>query len=221
MEVWMHTCTWAVIHIKTTPSVIILFRSTGAKHNKLLEFSFKPPPAKKSKLKQDDNDLDEEVDEGEGSDWRRHFNGLWQHQPHDFIVEQAFNQLMSRGGSQCCICSMFELPNPFTTYRYSQLRSTTKCLKAHETTAKRDLGSKSLKVHERERERERLMFLCLQVVVQRAAVQLPLSLAHLAQETLDDDDDEGSELLTCDKCRITVHQCEWVWPVTMVTIYFL
>ncbi|XP_041346695.1 lysine-specific demethylase 4C-like [Gigantopelta aegis] len=41
-------------------------RSTGTKHNKLLEFSFKPPPTKKSKLKEEDDDLEEEVDEGRG-----------------------------------------------------------------------------------------------------------------------------------------------------------
>ena len=160
MEVWMHSCIWTDIHFKTTPSITILFRPIGTKHTKLLEFSFKAPPTKKSKLKQEDDDLDEELEEEEESDWRRRFNGLWQSQPHDFVVEQAFNQLMSRGGSQCCICSMFELPNPFTTYRYSQLKSTTKCLKAHETIVKRGLGSKSLKVRkkERERERERLIF---------------------------------------------------------------
>ena len=63
------------------------------------------------------------------SDWTDNFEGLWQSQPHDFLVERAFNQLLSRGQSKCCICSLFDVPSPFNTYNVSQLYSTVQCIR--------------------------------------------------------------------------------------------
>ena len=56
----------------------------------------------------------------------------------------------------------------------------------------------------------RSLTVSLQVVVQRADVQLPTSLSMLPRQPTEDQevDDEGSQLLTCDICRITVHQCK-------------
>ncbi|XP_019855571.1 PREDICTED: lysine-specific demethylase 4A-like [Amphimedon queenslandica] len=87
----------------------------GTKHKKILEIATPTKKRKPAEKKQ--------------SDWTDNFEGLWQSQPHDFLIERAFNQLLSRGQSKCCICSLFDVPSPFNTYNVSQLYSTVQCIK--------------------------------------------------------------------------------------------
>ena len=120
-------------------------------------------------------------------DWTDRFTGLWQSQPGDFVREQAFNKLMSLGGSHCCICSLFESPSPFAAFSHSRLESMVQSLRAAEHSSSRQVKS-------------------LTVIVQREMVQLPPSLqGRLWQE----EKEEGSQLLTCSVCNITVHECEY------------
>ena len=63
------------------------------------------------------------------------------------MLEKAFNQLMSRGQSQCCVCSLFDSPSPFTVFDPVQLDSTVQCLRANEENEKlRNSTCSSLKV---------------------------------------------------------------------------
>ena len=143
-------------------------------------------PVKKALLMVEEKEEEEEEELIE-RDWTDRFTGLWQSQPEDFVREQAFNKLMSLGGSHCCICSLFESPSPFAAFSHLRLESMVRSLKAAEQSPSRQ--SKSLKV-----------------VVQRAMVQLPPSLqGRLWQE---EKEEEGSQLLTCSVCNITVHKCE-------------
>lgn len=104
----------------------------------------KPSPKKVEQLKpatpisyEDDNDT--------SSDWTKRFNGLWQFQRADQRIEKAFNMLMSLGGSQCCVCSLFVTPNPFKSYKHKKLQSIVECLEAKEKSTKK-IGTSTLKV---------------------------------------------------------------------------
>ena len=101
---------------------------TGSKHKKTLDVA---TPTKKRKTA-----------EKKESDWTDNFNGLWQSQSRDFLVERAFNQLISRGQSKCCICSLFDVPSPFVSFTSSQLYSTVQCIRDR----RKRQGEKSLKV---------------------------------------------------------------------------
>ena len=100
----------------------------GSKHKKTLDVA---TPTKKRKTA-----------EKKESDWTDNFNGLWQSQSRDFLVERAFNQLISRGQSKCCICSLFDVPSPFVSFTSSQLYSTVQCIRDR----RKRQGEKSLKV---------------------------------------------------------------------------
>uniref|UniRef100_A0A1X7U987 JmjN domain-containing protein n=1 Tax=Amphimedon queenslandica TaxID=400682 RepID=A0A1X7U987_AMPQE len=145
----------------------------GTKHKKILEIATPTKKRKPAEKKQ--------------SDWTDNFEGLWQSQPHDFLIERAFNQLLSRGQSKCCICSLFDVPSPFNTYNVSQLYSTVQCIKESKIRS-----GQSFKVH-----------------VQRSSLKLPFSLpppSLPAQPVDEDEDEDGSQLLTCQHCMITVHK---------------
>lgn len=130
--------------------------------------------------------MEEVKEEWREQDWTDRFAGLWQSQPAEFVREQAFNKLMSLGGSRCCICSLFETPSPFTMFSHQQYERMVRLLRAVEENSSRSVRS-------------------LKVMVPRSLIQLPPSLEgrqwHEEQE-------EGSELLTCSLCNITVHKCE-------------
>ena len=100
----------------------------GSKHKKILDVA---TPTKKRKTA-----------EKKESNWTDNFNGLWQSQSQDFLVERAFNQLISRGQSKCCICSLFDVPSPFVSFTSSQLYSTVQCIRDR----RKRQGEKSLKV---------------------------------------------------------------------------
>ena len=110
---YIYTCTCKPL------STFHWFRSllsvAGTKHKKILEVATPTKKRKPAEKKQ--------------SDWTDNFEGLWQSQSHDFLVERAFNQLLSRGQSKCCICSLFDVPSPFNTYSVSQLYSTVQCIR--------------------------------------------------------------------------------------------
>ena len=40
------------------------------------------------------------------SSWVESLDSLWQWQYWDFPLEQAFNSLVSRDGSRCCVCTL-------------------------------------------------------------------------------------------------------------------
>ena len=40
------------------------------------------------------------------SSWAESLDGLWQWQYWDFPIEQAFNSLVSRDGTRCCVCTL-------------------------------------------------------------------------------------------------------------------
>ena len=121
-------------NIKKSASVFLyIFRCSlvsvaGSKHKKILDVA---TPTKKRKTA-----------EKKESDWTDNFNGLWQSQSQDFLVERAFNQLISRGQSKCCICSLFDVPSPFVSFTSSQLYSTVQCIRDR----RKRQGEKSLKV---------------------------------------------------------------------------
>ena len=97
-----------------------------------------------SEVMEEEVEEEEEV-EDDGSDWTKKFNGLWQSQEHDFRLEKAFNLLMSFGGSQCCICSLFVSPSPFQVYQRRKLKTSVKCLAARDKSRRR-FGVGGLKV---------------------------------------------------------------------------
>ena len=132
-------------------------------------------------------------------DWTDRFNGLWQNQPADFVREQAFNKLMSHGGSQCCICSLFETPSPFAVFSHQRYERMVHSLRAVEEV----MPSRRVR--------------SLKVVVQRALVQLPPSLEGRLYQ--DKEEEEGSQLLTCSLCNITVHKCELMQPYMYAYIH--
>ena len=76
-------------------------------------------------------------------DWTERFSGLWKVQPADFAIEQTFNQLMSLNRSQCCICSLFETPSPFSNYKPANLQL---ALQTRMESASKPPSVKSLKV---------------------------------------------------------------------------
>ena len=63
--------------------------------------------------------------------------------------------------------------------------------------------------------------LSLKVIVQRESLKLPFSLpVPPSSSSEEDEDEEGSQLLTCQHCMITVHKCKWAWhTVTVVTLF--
>ena len=133
-------------------------------------------------------------------DWTDKFSGLWQTQPHNFALERAFNQLMSAGGTCCCVCSIFDYPSPYLTFDPEKLQQ----LYQQMSPVKRHRVRKPLS---------------LTVVVQRALIELPKSLLHkcsVADEGGNDrgmppeeSDGEGEEFLTCQSCSICVHRCKY------------
>jgi jumonji domain-containing protein 2 len=111
----------------------VLVTSSGKKHSKALESS-ETTPVKKKKVEEEE-------------DLVERFDGLWQGQESDFMMEAAFNILMSRGQSQCCICSLFDSPSPFLDYNPAQLHSTLRCLKENGKRRRSINACLSLKVH--------------------------------------------------------------------------
>ena len=89
---------------------------------------------------------DDKSEDDDGLDWTKRFDGLWQFQKHDLLLEKAFNLLMSFGGSQCCICALFVSPSPFQVYQHKKLKSSVQCLAARETSRKK-FRVGDLKVH--------------------------------------------------------------------------
>ena len=132
-------------------------------------------------------------------DWTDKFTGLWQTQPRDFVLEKAFNQLMSAGGTRCCVCSLFDYPSPFLTFDPAKLQQ----LQQQMSPIKRCRVRKPLS---------------LRVMVKRALIELPESLLHKCSVANEGDnerdmpseesDEEGEQLLTCQSCSICVHRCK-------------
>ena len=137
-------CEYIFFHIRK--SIV-----AGTKRTRLLEVPSEASPTKKSKVKEEieeEEEEDEDIDEETELDWTMRFNRLWQFQRCDFKVEQAFNQLMSCGGTQCCVCILFVSPSPFQLYDARRLKSSVKCLMARETSARKKFGNDGLKVCE-------------------------------------------------------------------------
>lgn len=164
--------------VSRTPSSTRKRRSTTAQRSSA-------SPSKKALFTVAKEEEEEQVEWRE-RDWTDRFTGLWQSQPAEFVREQAFNKLMSMGGSHCCICSLFETPSPFAAFSHQRLESMVHSLSATEHSQPRQVRS-------------------LKVVVQRAMIQLPASLQGRVWQ---EEAEEGSELLTCSLCNITVHKCE-------------
>ena len=152
-------------------------------------------------------------------DWTKVVTGLWQTEPRDFYREKAFNELISRMGQRCCICSMFDIPSPYLALDRSELDTRVSALRA--------LANAQPKITP------------LTVVVKRALVSLPDSLltkcmlsrrnhdeikgscdARGGLHDSDSDDEDGSQIVVCRKCSIAVHKCKsnnvWLFCVLYV-----
>lgn len=122
--------------------------------------------------------------------WTEKYAGLWQTQPRDFLLEKAFNKLMAEEGSRCCVCSLFDVSSPFATFDPASLRR--------------------LHYQLQQGPRNRPKLRTLKVVVRRALITLPDSLAAKGVDEmgLSDSEEENSELITCQSCSICVHRCK-------------
>ena len=87
-------------------------------------------------------------------DWTVDLQGFWQTQPRDFVLEKAFNEVVSQQGTRCCVCCMFEWSSPYTSWSRQEL----------------DRRAGTLRTLSKVQARP------LKVVVQRALVHLPPSL---------------------------------------------
>jgi len=47
------------------------------------------------------------------SAWAESLDGLWQWQRLDFPMEQAFNSLVSKDGTKCCVCTLLAPDDTF------------------------------------------------------------------------------------------------------------
>ena len=110
--------------------VFCLYRKSPRRRS-AFDHSDEVTPAKKARL------------EVSPLDWTDRFTGLWKTQEADFATEQAFNQLMSLNRSQCCVCSLFESPSPFSNYKPASLRL---ALQTRTESASKGPSIESLKV---------------------------------------------------------------------------
>lgn len=101
-------------------------------------------------------------------------------QPRVNLLEKAFNQLMSCGGSRCCVCSVLESPNPFSKFDRKKLEYLLSQLDRDNSPADQPPP--------------------LTVMVQRSMVTLP--------QTLLTCNSGESDLVTCSECNVCVHRCE-------------
>ena len=120
------------------------------------------------------------------------------------MQEKAFNMVMAEGSTRCCVCSLFDVPNPFSTFqpqlvsnRYEKLTQNQLNTPITSRSSKSDAKSVLPRTEE------------LRVVVQRVFINLP----HAAKEKTEiiscfSDDSDDEELVTCKSCAICVHRCE-------------
>ena len=108
----------------------------------------------------------------------------------DFLLEKAFNQIISDNGSRCCVCSVCESPSPFVDFSQCELRS-----------------HHSEMMTEQHSDEERLP---LTVVVKRSMVKLPESLERSGSSH------DQQQLITCQTCDICVHKCECKYVIVCV-----
>ncbi len=124
--------------------------------------------------------------------------------------EKAFNITVSETSTRCCVCSLFDNPSLFLTFRPQLVLDTYKKL------GKPVLRSGGVNASAKGKS-EFLSALPspvteLRVVVQRVLINLPNSLEETKPErkrSLSDcETEEDDELITCASCGICVHKCE-------------
>lgn len=87
--------------------------------------------------------------------------GLWQTEPRDCVLEKAFNELVSKEGSVCCVCSMFESSTVYTHW-------SRECLETRAAQLRSAIVTKPLRV-----------------VVQRALVHISSTVSNSSSTTTD------------------------------------
>lgn len=121
-------------------------------------------------------------------EWPDKFYGLWQTQQWNFLLEKAFNMVVGNNRTRCCVCSLFDTPNPLSTFPTQSMSDTYKKL----VDSKMNTSGSSkprIKVNE------------LRVVVQRVLIKLPTNLSASKSEG-------SEELISCSSCGICVHKCK-------------
>ena len=122
-------------------------------------------------------------------DWTDLFDGLWQMQPRTNLMEKAFIQLMSCGNTRCCICSLLESPNPFSTFERKKLDGLCHQLEKESFTTNNSSTCSPLTV-----------------MVQRSTVKMPTSLLLACEDS--QSSALSQTMLTCSQCNICVHKCQ-------------
>lgn len=143
--------------------------------------------------------------------WTDQFFGLWQTQQWNLLREKAFNMVAAETSTRCCICSLFETTNQFSTFKHELVLDQFQKLCKKKETASRMSVVSSMETSRRPKSEE------LRVVVKRILIQLPKTARTGPVESKSSPQlmtEKDEELVTCSSCSICVHRCELVMTCT-------